>query len=127
MPLAFAIVLHAHQPAGNFDAVLEQTYQISYLPFLQAASRRPLLRRNLHFSGLLLDWLAERHPEYLDLLRQLLGGGYYEPILAVIPASHQRAQLDLLRAALDRHFGLRPRGAWLAERVWEPQVASVLA
>ncbi|HWG37078.1 MAG TPA: alpha-amylase/4-alpha-glucanotransferase domain-containing protein [Terriglobales bacterium] len=135
MAFAFALALHAHQPAGNFDAVLEQTYRTSYLPFLQAASRRPWLRLNLHFSGFLLDWLAERHPEYLDLLRQLLasgrlellGGGYYEPILAVIPASHQRAQLDLLRAALERHFGLRPRGAWLAERVWEPQVASLLA
>src|SRR6185437_10236673 len=135
MALAFALVLHAHQPVGNFDDVIEQAYQTSYRPFVEAAGRRPWLRLNLHFTGFLLDWLAERHPEYLEMLRrllaagrlELLGGGYYEPILAVIPPSHQQAQLQMLGAALERHFGVRPRGAWLAERVWEPQIASVLA
>ena len=28
---------------------------------------------------------------------------------------------------VEQHFGKRPTGAWLAERVWEPQLASVLA
>ena len=28
------LVLHDHQPVGNFDHVFEQAYQDSYLPFL---------------------------------------------------------------------------------------------
>src|SRR3989441_10221456 len=28
---------------------------------------------------------------------------------------------------LERWFGLRPKGAWLAERVWEPQLPAVMA
>jgi alpha-amylase len=133
MPLA--LVLHAHQPAGNFDSVIEHNYQTSYRPFLEAAAGRAGLRVNLHFSGYLLDWLAEKHPEYLDRMRQLaaqgrlelLGGGYYEPILAAIPPRDQEAQLEKLTRAVIRHGFERPRGAWLAERVWEPQLAAVLA
>ncbi len=28
------LVLHNHQPIGNFDGVIEQAYRDSYLPFL---------------------------------------------------------------------------------------------
>jgi hypothetical protein len=135
MPIDFALVLHAHQPVGNFDAVIEQAYATAYRPWVEAAGERPWLRFTLHFSGFLLDWLAERHPGYLDRLRalqragqlEILGGGYYEPILAAIPAADQQEQLHRMAEAVQRHFGLAPQGAWLAERVWEPQLASVLA
>ncbi|MGN6593778.1 MAG: alpha-amylase/4-alpha-glucanotransferase domain-containing protein [Terriglobales bacterium] len=135
MAIAFALLLHAHQPVGNFDSVIENTYQSAYAPFLAAAARRPWLRLNLHYSGFLLDWLAEHHPEYLQQLRalqaegrlELLGGGYYEPILSSILAADQQEQLARLSATLVRHFGAPPRGAWLAERVWEPEMAAVLA
>ncbi|MGH9394985.1 MAG: alpha-amylase/4-alpha-glucanotransferase domain-containing protein, partial [Terriglobales bacterium] len=135
MGIAFALALHAHQPVGNFDGVVEEAYQAAYRPFLEAAARRPWLRLNLHVSGYLLDWLAQRHPESIELLRgllnaqrlELLGGGYYEPILAVIPAQHQQLQLERLSGRMEELLGVRPRGAWLAERVWEPQIASVLA
>lgn len=135
MRLGLALVLHAHQPVGNFDAVIEEAYQSAYLPFISAAAARPWLKLNLHYSGFLLDWLARQHPEYLIQLRELhaagrlelLGGGFYEPILAVIPPAHQQAQLERLSLALQQHFGSRPHGTWLAERVWEPGLPAVLA
>jgi alpha-amylase len=135
MGLALALVLHAHQPAENFDAVIEANYQSAYRPCLEAAARRPWLRFNLHFSGYLLDWLAAHHPGYVEHLRHLtaagriemLGGGYYEPILAAIPAEDQQLQLARLAAAVTRLTGEAPGGAWLAERVWEPELPAVLA
>lgn len=135
MRLGLALVLHAHQPVGNFDGVIEQAYQSSYLPFVEAAAERPRLKLNLHISGFLLEWLARQHPEYLIQLRtlisagrlEMLGGGFYEPILAVIPPAHQRAQIARLSAALERHLGRRPQGGWLAERVWEPSLPAPLA
>ncbi len=135
MAISLALALHAHQPVGNFDSVIEQAYATSYRPFLDAAAARPWLKLNLHYSGFLLDWLAAHHPDYVARLRQLtdagrlemLGGGYYEPILAAIPAPDQQAQLDRLTAALLRLCGSSPQGAWLAERVWEPELTSVLA
>ena len=137
MPPKFhlSFLIHAHQPAGNFEDVFERCYQHAYLPFVQHLEKHTLIRAALHFSGPLLTWIQQHHPEYFELLRSLVkrkqvemvGGGFYEPILAVIPAEDQREQIERLAAYLEEHFGERPSGAWLAERVWEPQLPSVLA
>ncbi len=130
-----SFLIHAHQPAGNFEDVFERCYQHAYLPFVQHLEKHTLIRAALHFSGPLLTWIQQYHPEYFELLRSLVkrkqvemvGGGFYEPILAVIPAEDQREQIERLAAYLEEHFGERPSGAWLAERVWEPQLPSLLA
>ncbi len=130
-----SFLIHAHQPAGNFEDVFERCFQHAYLPFVQHLEKHTLIRAALHFSGPLLTWIQQHHPEYFELLRSLVkrkqvemvGGGFYEPVLAVIPAEDQREQIERLAAYLEEHFGERPSGAWLAERVWEPQLPSVLA
>ena len=137
MPPKFhlSFLIHAHQPAGNFEDVFERCYQHAYLPFVQHLEKHTLIRAALHFSGPLLTWIQQHHPEYFELLRSLVkrkqvemvGGGFYEPVLAVIPAEDQREQIERLAVYLEEHFGERPSGAWLAERVWEPQLPSVLA
>jgi 4-alpha-glucanotransferase len=129
------LLIHAHQPVGNFDSVFERVYQQSYLPFVEQLERHPAVRLGLHYSGCLLEWIEEHHPEYMEKLRQLVerrqvemvGGGYYEPILVSIPPADQAEQLRRLNDYLARHFGQTPTGAWLTERVWEPQLPSVLA
>jgi alpha-amylase len=133
--LHFALLLHAHQPIGNFDEVIEDAYAQAYLPFLEALREHPQIAVAIHYSGALLQWLEARHPEYFDLLRELIasgrlelvGGGFYEPILAAIPERDRLAQLERMAAYLERHFGARPRGAWLTERVWEPRLPETLA
>ena len=137
MPAKFhlSLLLHAHQPVGNFEDVFERCYQRAYLPFLQQLGKHPGIRAALHYSGPLLSWIEKNHPEYFDLLRylvkhqqaEMVGGGFYEPILVVIPPEDQREQLERFSAYLEQHFGQRPSGAWLAERVWEPQLPSILA
>ena len=137
MPPKFhlSLLIHAHQPAGNFEDVFERCYQRAYLPFVQLLEKHYGIRVALHFSGPLLSWIEKNHPEYFKLLRSLVkrkqvemvGGGFYEPILAVIPPEDQREQIERLAAYIEEHFGERPSGAWLAERVWEPQLPSVLA
>jgi hypothetical protein len=129
------LIIHAHQPVGNFDAVMEHAYEKSYLPFVQVLLRHPSVRAGLHYSGGLLEWIERAHPEYFETVNtlvsrgqvELLGGGYYEPILVAIPKEDGREQIEKLAEYLERHFGKRPRGAWLAERVWEPQLPSMLA
>ncbi|HEV2617746.1 MAG TPA: alpha-amylase/4-alpha-glucanotransferase domain-containing protein [Candidatus Acidoferrales bacterium] len=129
------LLVHAHQPVGNFDGVIEHAYQKSYLPFVQLLLRHPFLRVGLHYSGGLLEWLEKAHPEYFKNLKtlvereqvELLGGGFYEPILISIPREDAREQIERLADYIELHFGKRPPGAWLAERVWEPQLPSILA
>jgi len=128
------LLIHAHQPVGNFDDVLERAYMQSYSPFLEVLSRHPSIRLGLHFSGCLLEWLERAHPEYFDRLRalvnlgqvEIVGGGFYEPILIAIPPEDRREQIARLADFIEKHFRARPHGAWLAERVWEPQLPSTL-
>jgi alpha-amylase len=135
VPVNFALVVHAHQPIGNFDHVIEDAYKTSYRPFVEELARHSRLHFTIHFSGFLLDWLCQRHPEYIQCLRQLvaskrlevLGGGYYEPILISIPDRDKLEQIHRLSDFVEDQLGTRPRGIWLTERVWEPELPGSLA
>ena len=128
------LLIHAHQPCGNFGSVLESCYDKSYQPFVDLLEKHPQIHAALHYSGPLLQWLEKNRPEYFVKLRalvqrgqiEMVGGGFYEPILVSIPPDDQREQITRLTAYLEHHFGQRPAGAWLAERVWEPQLPSIL-
>ena len=133
--LAFCFGIHDHQPIGNFDHVLVEATERAYRPFLERLQARPEVRLSVHCTGSLLAWLRERSPESFDLLGvlagrgqiELLTGGFYEPILASLPDPDKRGQIERLSAFLRTHFGVRPRGMWLAERVWEPHLPRILA
>jgi hypothetical protein len=130
-----ALLIHGHQPVGNFDGVMEKVFQQSYLPFLEHLGKHPKVRMGLHYSGALLEWIQSRHPEFLKQLGvlverkqvEMVGGGYYEPILISIPPRDQAEQIRRMRKYLQDNFGSAPSGAWLAERVWEPQLPSVFS
>jgi hypothetical protein len=130
-----ALTLHNHQPVGNFGWVIAETYERAYLPMLGALERHPDVHLALHYSGPLLAWIRAERPEFLDRLRglvargqvEIVGGGWYEPVLASLPERDRVAQLRRMADELEREFGRRPVGAWLAERVWEPSLPTALA
>src|SRR5687767_10867908 len=90
----FSLVLHNHQPVGNFDGVIAQASHDSYQPLLDVFEGYPNLRIALHTSGPLLEWIDAHYPEYLDRLAALVGegriaivgGAFFEPILTMIPS-----------------------------------------
>jgi hypothetical protein len=133
--LAFCFGIHNHQPIGNFEHVLVEATERAYRPFLERLRARAEVRLAVHCTGSLLEWLRERSPRTFDLLGllaargqvELLTGGFYEPILAVLPDHDKLGQIERLTAFLKTHFGVRPRGMWLAERVWEPHLPRVIA
>src|SRR5260370_24759904 len=137
MPQKFhlTLLIHAHQPCGNFQHVLEKAYASCYLPFLEHLEEHPGVRLGLHYSGPLLSWIEEHRPEYFARLKklaesgrvELVGGGFYEPVLVSIPAEDQREQITRLAAYIEKHFGRPPSGAWLAQPVWEPHLPDPLA
>jgi len=126
----FILCLHNHQPAGNFDHVFESAYQAAYLPFLNVMDRFPELPWVLHNSGCLWEWLEAHHPEYVDRIGrqvaagrlELLGGGFFEPVLPALSPEDRRGQVARMRRYLRVRFGVTPRGIWLTERVWEPDL-----
>ncbi len=133
--ISFILGLHNHQPVGNFDHVFEEAYRQAYLPFLEILYGYPEIPFALHNSGVLWDWLIERHPEYAERLGEmvsrgqveLMSGGYYEPILSVIPERDRQGQLGVMREFLRERFHITPRGCWLTERIWEPHLPETLS
>ena len=129
------LAIHNHQPLGNFPWVFDDACEKAYFPMLRALQQHPSIRVSLHYSGCLIDWLLSERPEFFDVLKELvargqveiIGGGYYEPVLAAIPDADKTGQLNKLSAFIEKEFGARPEGMWLAERVWEPHLAGVIA
>ena len=128
-------VLHDHQPVGNFDGVIEQAYHDSYLPFLELLERHPGIRLALHTSGPLAEWFDRHHPDYLDRVARLVaerqieivGGAFYEPVLAMLPARDRIGQIRMSTEWLERRFQTKVTGMWVAERVWDPGMTRDIA
>jgi hypothetical protein len=129
-----ALVLHFHQPVGNFDHVFEKVTGQCYAPLLEMLSEFPDLRTHLHLNGILLEWFDAHRPDLLEILRELvrrgsvemLTGGHREPILTVLPEADAIGQIRALTEDIQARFGARPRGAWLTERVFEPRLPTPL-
>lgn len=132
--IALALTLHNHQPVGNFGWVIEETHRHAYLPMVETLERHPGVRVGLHYTGPLLEWLLAEHPDFIARLRalvtrgqvEILGGGYFEPVLASLPERDRLSQLTRMADEVERLFGRRPTAAWLAERVWEPDLPTSL-
>ena len=132
--ISLALAIHNHQPVGNFGWVFAEVYDQAYLPMLEALERHHGVRLSLHYTGQLLEWLAAERPQFLERLGglvahdqvELLGGGLYEPILATLPEHDRVDQLTRMASTIEQITGRRPRGAWLAERVWEPDLPTSL-
>ncbi len=133
-PISLLMGVHAHQPVGNFDAVIEEAHARCYRPFLRTLHRYPEFRFAAHFSGWLLDRLLEKYPQDMALLGEmvargqveLFGGGDCEPVLAAIPQRDRVGQVNALTQKLSHRFGARVAGAWLTERVYIPTVVPSL-
>ncbi|MDD4956263.1 MAG: DUF1926 domain-containing protein [Candidatus Omnitrophica bacterium] len=129
------MALHCHQPVFNFESEFDKAYGLAYLPFVRELEEHPGIKASFHFSGNLFEWLVRKHPEYVDTLKklqgsgqiELIGGGYFEPIMTLLPERDRVSQLRLNSDLLERTTGHRPVGAWIAERVWEPALADTLA
>jgi alpha-amylase len=129
------LALHNHQPVGNFDDVFEAAYRDAYLPFLEVMEDYREIPFVLHTSGPLMEWLVGRHSEYVGRVRalvdagrvEILGGGFHEPILTMIPHRDRVGQIRSYAEYLKDLFGQPIRGMWVPERVWEQQLVSSLA
>ena len=133
--ISLALAIHNHQPVGNFGWVFAEVCDAAYQPMLDALERHPGVRVGLHYTGPLLEWFRAERPGIVERLRalvargqvELLGGGMFEPVLASLPERDRIAQLTRMADELESMTGVRPTGAWLAERVWEPDLPTALA
>ncbi|MBD3296700.1 MAG: DUF1925 domain-containing protein, partial [Candidatus Omnitrophica bacterium] len=131
----FNMVFHCHQPVFNLEQVIEKAYYRAYLPLFRALSGHESVKATVHLSGGLLEWIEKRHPDLLDLMRdlvargqvELLGGGCYEPVMTLLTETDRARQIDANSKILRRLFGTKPRGIWISERVWHRSLVDTIA
>jgi len=127
--------IHNHQPVGNFDFVFEDAYKRAYLPFQKVLERHPKIKLAQHFTGILFEWIKKHEPSFIPRLKKLVArgqvemmtGGFYEPIMSVIPDEDKLGQIHKLTTFVKKHTGYDAIGMWLAERIWEPHLPRPLA
>jgi len=133
--MEFLFAVHNHQPVGNFPPIFKAAFADCYRPLLEGLAAHPEFRFALHFSGPLWEYMEESERGCWDLVRELarrgqaelLSGGFYEPILSLIPEDDRVGQVRMMNDFIAENFGQRPRGLWLTERVWEPDLPKSLA
>lgn len=126
--------IHNHQPVGNFEFVFEEAYRKAYAPFIELLKEFPQIKISMHYTGIIFDWLDRHYPELIRDLRkmvgtgqvEMLGGGFYEPILAVIPDQDKIGQIQKLTRYVREKTGSVPEGMWMAERIWEPHLPKMM-
>jgi len=75
------------------------------------------------------------HPEYLNRLASLaaarqieiVGGGFSEPILAMLPSRDRIGQIRQYNQWLEQRLQTTVTGMWVAERVWDSSMVADLA
>jgi alpha-amylase len=129
------MIFHCHQPVFNTDKEIERAYKKAYFPLIETLKKFPGIKSCFHFSGNLLEWLEQRHPEYIqglnDLISakqiELLSGGYSEPIMPVISEKDRLDQIRLHKNIIKRLFNISADGMWVTERVWDPCLVNTLS
>ena len=114
-------------PDGASGKVFELTYQRSWRPFLSSLYKFQNISAVLYYSGIVLQWIEENHPEFLLLLEEmasrkqieLLGGGFFNPLFPILQPSDKIGQIEMLTTYLRKTFGRRPAGGWLYEYSWD--------
>lgn len=120
-------------PHGISSRIFEWTYQSSWRPFLSGLYKFPAIHAVLYYSGTVLQWIEENHPEFMLLLEEmlgkkqieLLGGPYFDPLYSVIQPGDRLGQIEMLTTYLRKSFGKRPSGTWIPEYSWDSSLPSV--
>lgn len=115
------------QPPEEEDHVVEDFYQKAYKTFLTTLYNFSSIKISLHYSGALMEWVDEKHPEFISVLQEmvnsrqveLLSGGYYDPALTLLPVPDRVGQMEKLTTYIRKNFGKKPRGCFLSENIWD--------
>jgi hypothetical protein len=134
MSIRFMLGAHAHTARATRDEEFERLYKTQVKPFVVTLYKYPKIQASLHYSGILLQRIEKAHPEFFMLLEdlvsrkqlELLGGGFYEPVLPLLPLQDKIGQIELLTTYIRRQFGKRPQGCVLPAQAWEQNLVAPL-
>ena len=130
-----SLTFHCGVPLGVPSRRIAQAVDGPLLALFNSLQMRPRLRIGLHLGGHIIDFLLRYRSERLVQLAglsqggqiELIGGGYYDPILCSL--TEQAAAKHLARSSqfFSEQLRFKAAGAWLPEQVFEPGMVPLLA
>ncbi|MDD7458552.1 MAG: alpha-amylase/4-alpha-glucanotransferase domain-containing protein [Treponema sp.] len=122
--------LSADISSGKDTNLLEENYQKVFKNALTFLYSHPDFYLSIAFTGSQLDYYERRHPESIELLKDLLsrrqieiiGGGYYAPVFPLIYPSDRAGQIEKMSMAVRQILGKRPLGLYLFGSIWDPML-----
>jgi hypothetical protein len=127
---------HCHFPLALSDAEFETLYKHKLRPLLRTINKYPGIPVTIHFSGSLFYRIERwKHDDFFSLIGQLanrkqvelLGGGFYEPMLSLALQPDRIGQVELLTTYIRKHFDKLVTGCYLPSEIWDIDIVSALA
>jgi len=124
----------AHLSASAADDQFEELYRTKLKPFITSLNKYPKIPAVLYYSGALFHRLEQKKPELFLLIKELaarkqleiLGGGFYEPLIPLLPHADKIGQIEMFTTYIRQNFGRKPQGCLLAHSGWEQSLVGVL-
>lgn len=121
-------------PVCSSHPVQDKVLQKHLKQFFTALNRMDGMPFVLNLSGSVLEWIETRHAEYFTLIKdfiekkqlEVIGPGYYEPLLPLIPPQDRVGQLEMTTDFISSRLGKRPRGCWITGSAWDSSIISNL-
>lgn len=113
---------------------LEEQYQTVYKPLISFLYAHPKFAFSFSFSGLQIEFFVKKHPEFIQVLKELtgrhqtevLGSGYYNPVFPLLFPVDRSGQIEKMTTSLRSTIGKRPRGISLFKNIWDPSLTTTL-
>ncbi|AEC01764.1 alpha-amylase/4-alpha-glucanotransferase domain-containing protein [Parasphaerochaeta coccoides] len=121
-------------PHGSSPQAFKRVVDCALKPLLTHLYQKPWVRLHLYLSGALLECLDDSYPEInmliVDLIKkeqlEFLTGGYYQPVLHVLPAKERSLQIEKMTTLLRKRFGKRARVLWCYNQIWNPSLVNTM-
>jgi len=113
---------------------LEKDFQTIYKPLIKFLFSNPQFCFSFSFTGMQIEYYKKRKCEFLTTLKQLvdrkqievLGGGFYDPVLPLLYTADRNGQIDKMSAEIRQSIGKRPRGISLFADSWDSSLVNNL-
>lgn len=114
--------------------VLEKDYQNVYKPLIKFLYNNPQFNFSFACNGIQISYFKKRRNELITILKEMvekkqveiIGGGYYNPVLPLIFPIDRNSQIDMLSAEIRQIIGKRPRGIGVYADCWDSSLVNNL-
>ena len=127
--------LHIYQPPWQTVGVVQQIASQSYEYLIALFKKYPQYKASINISGCLLDMLFELRPDLIKELQtlvksgqvELTGSSQFHALLPLLDKEEVVRQIKLQENTLGKYFPkYRPKGFYLPEMAYSPEVAKLI-